>query len=1020
MLVGTWTATSPFPGDPAGPDRLLVIDSVTRSGSKWIVAARFSSPTVNRQPYRIDAKLEVVGHRANLSFLTAAITGPATSVELTMMNSHWLSGTFHGRQIQFQKASPRAERPTYTLGDKWIRDDGVYDLIRIEKDRYIFASAAGREIYLTKDLVVARVQKGPLFMEFFPPPQYAWPLEVGKWGTSRLTWRHAWGPDTHGARFTWKVEAYEDVYTTAGRFKAFRIVQKMAVDTGTPERELITWYAPEARQVVKMEGHPWFGFLAFQNVAVDRPPSEPLAIEVQLPKDQMTVTGSEIVLASKTTSGKGVASVIITLNGEEVRKWEWNLPSTPLKEKRLDLPVTLREGKNLLLVTAVDSEGTSRQEARTLFYEEPDQRAAAATAPPATSEPLAIDIQVPKDEMKVTGSEIVLTGKASAGKGVAGLIITLNGKEIRKWEWDLPSTPLTEKRLDLPITLKEGKNQLLVAAIDSEGTRRQEARTLFYEKPATTPPAATPIPDSGPPPSPRVPTQRPPAPAPMAPPSAVARPTPPAESQPAPVTASPVPPAASASLPPLHITVSSPPDQARVEHESVALAGLVSGGIGIRRVVVTLNGAEVSRLEERTPQSAMAVNLALKLREGQNTLVVTATAVGGTIYQEVRSVHYERLLPLSIAFRYPQDRAHVDQDSSVAAAEVTSSKGVATVSVTLNGVEVHQQRERTPQKSLLVTVPLTLREGPNVIAISATEPDGTVKREIRTVTYAQPKEMTPEPPPRPSSLPRPDRWAVVIGVGHYESPDIPKLRYSVPDAETIYAVLTGPGGFKNDHVLLLTDKTEKKPTYRNLKWALGTFLARSARKDDTVVIFFAGHGAPEVDQRGIERDGLAKYLVPSDAEPDDLYSTAFPMDELQTIFARIEADRVIAFLDSCYSGAAGGRTFSSKKTRAPHLDDLFLERLTRSKGRAILTASRPAEVSIELPELGHGIFTYFLAEGLRGAADLNRDGIVTLQEVYEYVEQQVAQKSRAVGGNQHPVMKGELEGLLPLMRVSGR
>jgi len=102
------------------------------------------------------------------------------------------------------------------------------------------------------------------------------------------------------------------------------------------------------------------------------------------------------------------------------------------------------------------------------------------------------------------------------------------------------------------------------------------------------------------------------------------------------------------------------------------------------------------------------------------------------------------------------------------------------------------------------------------------------------------------------------------------------------------------------------------------------------------------------------------------------------------------------------------------------VDDLFLERLTRSKGRAIITASRAAEVSIELPELGHGIFTYYLVQGLRGAADLNRDGIVSLQEVYEYVEQQVSQKSRAVGGNQHPVMKGEMEGALPLVKVSGR
>jgi hypothetical protein len=445
---------------------------------------------------------------------------------------------------------------------------------------------------------------------------------------------------------------------------------------------------------------------------------------------------------------------------------------------------------------------------------------------------------------------------------------------------------------------------------------------------------------------------------------------------------------------------------------------MVTGGKGVSRVVVSLNGVEVSRLGEQAPQRALALNLPIKLREGPNTLVVTGTEPDGTIHQEVRTVHYEKRVPLTVAVRYPEDKARLTDEASVVAALVTSSKGVARVSVTLNGVEVHQQSERSIPRSLAASTPVTLREGANVVVVSASEPDGTMHQEIRTVFYDKPKavETLPPPPPPPPSR---DQWAVVIGAGRYESPEVPRLRYTVPDAEGLYQILIGPAGFKQEHVLLLTDRTERKPTLRNIKWALGTFLARSAKKDDTVFIFFAGHGAPEVDQQGVERDGLAKYLVPIDAEPDDLYSTALPMDELQTIFNRIEAERVVVFLDACYSGAAGGRTFASKKTRAMNVDDLFLERLTRSKGRAILTASRSAEVSLELPELGHGVFTYYLMQGLKGAADLNHDGIVTLQELYEYLEQQVTQKARSVGGNQHPVMKGELEGVLPLMKVRG-
>src|SRR5262245_9259728 len=78
---------------------------------------------------------------------------------------------------------PRAERPTYTVGERWIRSDGVYDLIRIEDGRYIFAVDVDRQIHLTQDLMVAKAQQGLSVIEFTPPPKLTWPLEVGKWGT---------------------------------------------------------------------------------------------------------------------------------------------------------------------------------------------------------------------------------------------------------------------------------------------------------------------------------------------------------------------------------------------------------------------------------------------------------------------------------------------------------------------------------------------------------------------------------------------------------------------------------------------------------------------------------------------------------------------------------------------------------------------------------------------------------------------------------------------------------------------
>jgi uncharacterized caspase-like protein len=75
-------------------------------------------------------------------------------------------------------------------------------------------------------------------------------------------------------------------------------------------------------------------------------------------------------------------------------------------------------------------------------------------------------------------------------------------------------------------------------------------------------------------------------------------------------------------------------------------------------------------------------------------------------------------------------------------------------------------------------------------------------------------------------------------------------------------------------------------------------------------------------------------------------------------------------------------------------------------------------VALEVPSLGHGLFTYYVLEGLQGKADRNGDGIVTVSELYEYVEDQVDTAARRAGGRQRPLMKGEIEGSLPLSRTA--
>jgi len=248
----------------------------------------------------------------------------------------------------------------------------------------------------------------------------------------------------------------------------------------------------------------------------------------------------------------------------------------------------------------------------------------------------------------------------------------------------------------------------------------------------------------------------------------------------------------------------------------------------------------------------------------------------------------------------------------------------------------------------------------------------------------------------------------VIGISQYNR--ISPLKFADQDATAFHEYLIHNLGMPLEQsTLLLNDQA----TLFALKSALGTELKRKAGPKDTVIIYYAGHGAPESDAASLDGDGLEKYIVPYDADPNNLYATGLPMREIETIFQRLMAERVIFITDSCYSGATAGRTFSTGSRRAV-ISDAFLTRLSAAKGRVMFAASRAGEVSEERDELGHGVFTFYLLEGLKGKADLNADGLVTVEEAYSYVSIKVPPYT---GQNQHPIKKGEVEGQLVLGRV---
>lgn len=358
--------------------------------------------------------------------------------------------------------------------------------------------------------------------------------------------------------------------------------------------------------------------------------------------------------------------------------------------------------------------------------------------------------------------------------------------------------------------------------------------------------------------------------------------------------------------------------------------------------------------------------------------------------------------PPVIALATPSDGMEVNAERINLAGAAASEKGIARIEIRLNGLLMTQRANRgitvTPGESETRTnvefdEKLTLHEGKNQIVVTAIDRENLSASRMLTVTRIADRGKI---------------WAVVVGISRYKA--VQPLRYADKDALAFHEYLAKTLGIPNDQTTLLLNE---QATLTNLKRTLGTELKRKAGEKDTVIVYYAGHGAPEADASAGDDDGLEKYIVPYDADPRDLYTTALPMREIETIFQRLTSERVIFISDSCYSGATAGRTFATASRRAV-VSDTFLTRLSKGKGRVILTASKASEVSEEREDLGHGVFTYYLLEGLNGKADGDKDGIITVDEAYAYVAKKVPD---VTGQNQHPVKKGEVEGQLVLGHV---
>jgi hypothetical protein len=249
-----------------------------------------------------------------------------------------------------------------------------------------------------------------------------------------------------------------------------------------------------------------------------------------------------------------------------------------------------------------------------------------------------------------------------------------------------------------------------------------------------------------------------------------------------------------------------------------------------------------------------------------------------------------------------------------------------------------------------------------------------------------------------------NKKALLVGVNRYLDSNVSSLRFSSNDASAIHSILTDPkrGGFTEDKCIVITDKNKTKPLRSNLLSAIQT-LAHTADSADYLLFFFSGHG--------IEKDGKS-YLLPSDSRINVLCDTAIPIDWVKSTLAESKAKAKVLILDACHAGVMKGKSESGMMTKG------FLDSISSPiEGFAVLSSCKMNEYSYEMPDTKHGVFSYYFIEGLKGAADYDSDGNITVSDLSRYTAEKVSDWSFKTQVQQTPNLFYQVVGDLLIAKV---
>lgn len=231
--------------------------------------------------------------------------------------------------------------------------------------------------------------------------------------------------------------------------------------------------------------------------------------------------------------------------------------------------------------------------------------------------------------------------------------------------------------------------------------------------------------------------------------------------------------------------------------------------------------------------------------------------------------------------------------------------------------------------------------------------------------------------------------AFLVGITSYKHAN--RLTYCVDDVDGVNRVLDM--SYKK-RVLVTTKAGILAPTRGEILAQLKEFTQLQPDMD-LLLFVFSGHGGVEGEQ---------SYLLARDSQWGALDETAIPVKSVLDKMRGSGAKAKVMLLDACHSGIDGAKGDPQASLFLDHINE-------HAKGVVVMASCSLHQKARESHQLRHGIFSYFLIEGLRGAADTYGSCEVTVSALHQYLTRNVVNYTSSLGASfMMPTLFTNMEG----------